>query len=147
MRTIKVRWFIGAVALFILDRLTKQLAPSEEQYFVKTNWLNFFWQYASNSVGPLGISVSLVLAVVALATSIILLFLAAHYFSVFEKGTLSVALAGAVSNIVDRIWFGQVIDPFHFVITNWPALIFNLADVSIVLGAMLAAMSYYRRTI
>lgn len=46
--------------------------------------------------------------------------------------SLMLILAGAISNIIDRIYYGCIID---FIDTRfWP--IFNLADVFIVLGAI-----------
>ncbi len=39
-------------------------------------------------------------------------------------------LGGAVGNLIDRIWLGQVIDFFDFRV--WP--VFNIADIGIVVG-------------
>ena len=58
----------------------------------------------------------------------------------------SVALAaGAVSNLIDRIRLGHVVDFFDFRI--WP--VFNIADIAIVLGtgAVLWALFVQRREI
>jgi signal peptidase II len=46
---------------------------------------------------------------------------------------LSLVLAGAIGNLIDRIFLGYVIDFLDFQI--WP--VFNLADSSITLGAIL----------
>ena len=47
----------------------------------------------------------------------------------------SLILGGALGNVVDRLWRGQVVDflDFHWQHLHWPA--FNLADVAISLGA------------
>jgi signal peptidase II len=47
---------------------------------------------------------------------------------------LAISLAGAAGNLIDRVRRGAVIDFIAF--PWWPA--FNLADVAIVLGALLA---------
>lgn len=51
--------------------------------------------------------------------------------------SLILVLAGAMGNLVDRIRFGYVVDFFDFLI--WP--VFNIADMSIVVGAIL--LGYY----
>ncbi|MBS3994798.1 MAG: signal peptidase II [Alkaliphilus sp.] len=51
--------------------------------------------------------------------------------------SLILVLAGAMGNLVDRIRFGYVVDFFDFMI--WP--VFNIADMSIVVGAIL--LGYY----
>ncbi|QEK11986.1 signal peptidase II [Crassaminicella thermophila] len=51
--------------------------------------------------------------------------------------SLSLIVGGAIGNLIDRIRFGYVVDFFDFRI--WP--VFNIADISIVVGAIL--LSYY----
>lgn len=51
--------------------------------------------------------------------------------------SLSLILAGALGNMIDRVRFGEVIDflDFHIGNAHWPA--FNVADTAISLGAFL----------
>lgn len=51
--------------------------------------------------------------------------------------SLSLILAGALSNLIDRLFFGYVIDYLDFRI--WP--VFNLADSAITIGAVLLGYS------
>lgn len=53
---------------------------------------------------------------------------------------LSLALAGAIGNLIDRIRIGRVIDfiDFHYKGWHWPA--FNVADASITIGIILLAI-------
>ena len=53
---------------------------------------------------------------------------------------LSLILAGALGNLIDRVFFGYVIDflDFHF----WP--VFNVADSAITVGAVLLGVSLLR---
>ncbi|MFZ5966302.1 MAG: signal peptidase II [Bacillota bacterium] len=51
--------------------------------------------------------------------------------------SLSAIIGGAIGNLIDRMRFGYVVDFFDFRI--WP--VFNIADISIVVGAGLLA--YY----
>ena len=55
----------------------------------------------------------------------------------FARFTLTLILAGAIGNVIDRVRFGAVIDflDFHVMGYHWPA--FNIADCAIVVGAIL----------
>ena len=53
------------------------------------------------------------------------------------KLALSLIIAGALGNIVDRIVDGRVTDFLHLEIANFSFFIFNLADAFITLGAIL----------
>ena len=57
--------------------------------------------------------------------------------AVGAAGGFVLVLGGAVSNLVDRIIIGAVLDflDFHLLGFHWPA--FNLADSCIVIGALL----------
>lgn len=44
-------------------------------------------------------------------------------------------LAGGVGNLIDRVWYGYVIDFIYFRLINFP--IFNFADCCVVIGAAL----------
>ena len=52
--------------------------------------------------------------------------------------------AGAIGNLIDRIWGGEVlfkggvVDFFDFCLINFP--VFNIADISIVCGAILLSV-------
>ncbi len=56
---------------------------------------------------------------------------------ILTKIALSLCLAGALSNIIDRFLYGAVADFFHFYWNEYSFYIFNLADVLISLGVML----------
>ena len=58
-----------------------------------------------------------------------------------SKPALYLILAGAVSNIIDRLYFNCIIDFIN--INFWPT-IFNLADVFIVMGAMILLIKILR---
>jgi signal peptidase II len=65
-----------------------------------------------------------------------------------ERGSvfsLSLILAGAVGNLIDRIRFGEVIDflDVYAGTHHWPA--FNVADSAISVGAVLLFLELFRR--
>lgn len=47
---------------------------------------------------------------------------------------LGAIVGGAVSNVIDRLRFGAVVDFIHAHIGNWSWYVFNLADAAIVCG-------------
>ncbi len=50
---------------------------------------------------------------------------------------LALALGGALSNIVDRVFYGAVADFFHLFWGDRAFFVFNLADLAITLGALI----------
>ena len=49
-------------------------------------------------------------------------------------------LSGGLGNIIDRVRLGYVVDMFDFQFMNYP--VFNVADIAVVCGAVLAAVYY-----
>ncbi|MBE6973076.1 MAG: signal peptidase II [Ruminococcaceae bacterium] len=56
------------------------------------------------------------------------------------KATLSLLLAGAVGNLIDRAFYGYVIDMFRTLFMDFA--VFNVADICVVVGGV-AAAAYY----
>jgi len=58
---------------------------------------------------------------------------------------LSLILAGAVGNLIDRVRFGDVVDFLDFYISSyhWPA--FNIADSAISIGAIILFFEVFRK--
>ena len=53
---------------------------------------------------------------------------------------LALILGGAVGNLIDRAWLGQVIDFIQLYYDRWYFPAFNLADSAITLGAVLLVL-------
>ena len=130
------------IEIIIIDRIFKWVAYNylygKEEYFLPFLNLSFTWNKGIswglfNGSNPL----TFYLLTFFIAIVIALFFSYTVYehrrgeFVIFEI-TL---LGGAVSNFIDRIMYGAVIDflDFHAFGYHWPT--FNFADVFIVLGA------------
>lgn len=50
-------------------------------------------------------------------------------------------LAGAIGNLIDRLYYGFVVDYIHFYYGDWSFAIFNFADICVCTGAGLAVLS------
>ncbi|HHA18091.1 MAG TPA: signal peptidase II, partial [Methylophaga sp.] len=61
-----------------------------------------------------------------------------------EAISVSLILGGAIGNVIDRIYFGYVIDflDVYYGTHHWPA--FNIADSAIVIGAGLLIIDSFR---
>lgn len=55
-------------------------------------------------------------------------------------------LGGAVGNLIDRVRLRAVIDFLDFYVGAWHWPAFNVADVAICIGALLAALALWRRS-
>ncbi len=53
-------------------------------------------------------------------------------------------IGGAIGNVIDRLFFGEVTDMFEVTFINYP--IFNTADVFLVSGVVLFLISTYRES-
>jgi signal peptidase II len=58
---------------------------------------------------------------------------------------LALILGGAVGNLIDRVWYGHVIDFLDFHINNWHWPAFNVADSAICIGAVMFVFDELRR--
>jgi len=128
-------YFLLSGFLFVLDQILKYLAFHHQnfKFYILKTWLG--WEYFPNP----GIAFSLPVPQVAilLLTPLILIALAYWWYKNKHKTNnfyLGVCLifAGAISNLIDRVFFSITIDYFR-VLTS----VMNLADITIVIGAIL----------
>ena len=86
-----------------------------------------------------------ILVVIGLLVVIFIYYLMISSSDKIEKMGLLIIISGAISNIIDRILNGYVID---FIYLNyrdlyWPA--FNFADIYITLGIIMILSSFFRK--
>ena len=79
---------------------------------------------------------------------IILLYFAWYIHLIADhKGMLKaslIILSGAISNFIDRLWVGGVVDFIQFHLGLWYFPIFNIADVAITLGAIFLTIFFFK---
>ncbi len=118
--------------LFVSDQLLKYLARANADfsYYLWKPWLG--WEYFANS----GIAFSIPCPnwLIIIATPIIILGILFWYLKskTYKLSAISLIIAGALSNLTDRILFSATIDYLRF-FTG----VINLADVMIVGGVMM----------
>jgi signal peptidase II len=149
----RIRYSFWAPALLglVADLLSKHLIfaflrrlPEPRRYPLLGSWLVL--QLQQNTGGVFGVLpgksyVFVLLSAVALVAVVWMLRTARP-----EQRLLPVALglvvAGAIGNLVDRLWFGYVRDFIYVEVIRWPA--FNIADTCICVAAGLLAIEILR---
>jgi signal peptidase II len=156
--------FLLVIGLLCLDGFVKHYTFS---YIPKMSWMTpqypyggigvfkdfFGMQFSINHVGNLGAawgsfsaySDYLLILRVFISLSLLAYILFVH--KEFQKTlAFSLVLAGALGNILDFPFYGQVIDMFYFQFWGYSFPVFNLADVWITLGvAWLFYLSFFTK--
>lgn len=136
-------WIIAIVVL--LDQISKNLVVSLFEF----NRASFLNQYLNITlVKNTGAAFSfladgyawqfwfLLVFNISMIAMLFLWLLRSRFESYLYNISLVLIISGAVSNLIDRVSYGYVVDfiEFHVSGLHWP--IFNLADVAIVVGAL-----------
>jgi signal peptidase II len=135
---------LAVLILFVADRVLKffirALPPVDAGgIFLLGDFLKL--RLAFNPGLAFGIKINFYLIILFYLAIILILiwFLAGSYKKFFAGGnksvvifSLSLIIAGAGSNLLDRLWLGRVVDYFDLKYYS----VFNLADVLICLGAV-----------
>ena len=134
--------FIIVLAILSLDQLTKFLVTKNLLYnqsvpVIKGIFLITLIHNRGAAFGILKNQISLFILTAIFAIVLIYLNLKENRHKKFYSISLSLILAGALGNLVDRIFLGYVIDFLDFRI--WP--VFNVADSAITIGAILLGWS------
>ena len=132
--------FISATLLVMLDQATKALVVSSFREGQLTSLGPLSIRRVLNVRGPLGFSSNrTTLLTLWVAAGVILLLVVSigpFFQGVVAQAALGAALGGAGGNLCDRVRRGGVVDFID--LGCWP--VFNLADVGIVAGALLATL-------
>ena len=131
-----VCFFISAVCILILDQVTKYIIieklPINSSIEVISGF--FYITHVKNSGAAFGlfqdsIRTLTIISIVAIVLIIILkIMLKLNY--AFYNVSLGFILGGALGNLIDRYFVGEVTDFINF--TFWP--VFNIADSFLIIG-------------
>ncbi|MDR2531950.1 MAG: signal peptidase II [Oscillospiraceae bacterium] len=149
---------LSIVALIGIDRLTKWLAavnlnaegkPSSVNLINVngTNVLNF--TYVENTGAAFSIlqgqRLFLILMTGLLVTGVLIFLLSDRLKSKLLITALTLIVAGGAGNLIDRVFYGYVIDFIDFRIINFA--IFNFADICVTTGTVIALIAMIREEI
>lgn len=136
-------YFVIFTISFIVDRVTKYLAIQylSTEDIVANKILNFslVWNRGINwgLFNSASENVFLLLTfVIILVIIIFFAYTAVQYYKSFDITFEILVLSGALSNVIDKLTYGAVIDFIEFHINNWYWPTFNFADIFIVIGVI-----------
>jgi len=143
----RVLWLAIAGAVFVLDQVTKaavdRLIPERTTVPVIPHFLNLIHTKNAGAVfglfsdSPAPWKTALLIIVSSLLLAMVIVVMWRNQQLRWETGVgLALILGGALSNLVDRIRFGRVVDFIDVYFRGYHWYTFNLADASIVVGAI-----------
>ena len=135
--------YIGLIiAIFIFDQITKWCVHNYMNLYQSIPVIeNFFYlTYITNDGMAFGLTLpggQTTLSILSILMTFVLI-----YFFWIEKNShftikigLSLIIAGAFGNLIDRLMAGKVIDFLHIKIGSyWEWYVFNIADTSVSIG-------------
>lgn len=134
--------------IVILDQLTKYLAKTGLRAIDNIDIIPGIFQltYVENKGAAFGIFNGkriILIGFTAIVTGFILYYLYTNKsLNRYVKISLIMIAAGAVGNLIDRVFLGYVVDFFHLYITDiFDFPVFNVADLSIVFGTFILALN------
>lgn len=133
--------FISAILIIILDQGVKLWSVKSLAPIVKIPIIEgvFNLRYAENTGAAFsmlrGNTVFLIVVPLIVVAVMVYVLCAKKISSKIGSWGISIILAGAVGNLIDRIARGAVVDMFDFELINFP--IFNVADIAVTVGAVL----------
>ena len=121
--------------LFLIDRLAKWRAlgiPKGGVFLFSEKFVGLRFYKNFNLIFNIALPEGLMLGLVGIILAVVVWLLVKNYRreNIFLIFSLSLIIVGAVSNLIDRLYFGFVVDFISF----FDYSIFNLSDVYIVCG-------------
>lgn len=147
-----LKWLLLSLVVMIFDQVTKfwaVAALSDGSTFDILPVLDFGLAYntgaAFSFLANAGGWQKFFFSAIAIAVSLYLTFVISRA-KVSEKQLVvayALVIAGAVGNLVDRIRIDKVVDFIHVFYQSWHFPYFNIADISITIGAILLIMEAF----
>lgn len=134
---------IVSLIVFIIDRVVKILVTNSFALDVRNTIIDNFF-YITNCHNK-GAAFSLFTGNVIFLIFVTIVVLYLMYRTIKSKDSIrtitvisyGLLLGGILGNLFDRIVYGYVIDYLDFIIFKYDFAIFNIADVAIVIGAIM----------
>jgi signal peptidase II len=134
-----ILWSLMIAVLILIDQSMKIL-----YYNNRFEWANikvidqfFYLTYVENKGAAFGIfkESQLFLIIITLMALIIIVYMFTKFPAKRYRFAFALIAAGAVGNLIDRIYRGFVVDFFHFFPFGYDFAVFNFADIFLNVGA------------
>ena len=143
--------FIFAVVLIIADQLSKFWVVKTLTFGQRNPiGLGFNLTYTKNTGAAFGIlqdSTLILGGLSAIVSLLLIIYLArqAKHIHFLQRSSLTLILAGALGNMIDRFRLGYVVDfiDFYLPSINFDFAVFNVADSCVVIGAGLLMLTNF----
>ncbi len=137
-----------SLVIVVIDQISKYLIRSTMELHESIPVIKNFFHltYVSNDGMVFGINFPWSMYFLVAASFLLTIFLVG-YLWYERKGhlilriSLSLIIAGAIGNFIDRAMFKAVVDMFDFIFWGWHFYIFNVADSAVTVG-MILYLSY-----
>ncbi|MFL3024605.1 MAG: signal peptidase II [Candidatus Neomarinimicrobiota bacterium] len=136
-----MRILFVSVLLVFADQISKILIRTNMSLYesipVITNFFNL--TYVTNDGMAFGINFPFGIYIFSTISLIFTIFLFWYLWTIKEDGIMirtgvALIIAGAVGNLIDRIFLGSVVDFLDFMIGNYHWYVFNFADSYVTVG-------------
>lgn len=137
---------IFIVALIALDQVTKYIAVNNLKPLGSISVIDKIlrFTFVENRGAAFGIfqgkTIMLSVVTIAIVIGVVYFYTMLPRTKVYTclKFSLILIIAGAIGNLIDRLFRGYVVDFFHATFINFP--VFNVADIYVVVGAISMAI-------
>lgn len=148
-----LKWIWLAVAVVFFDQLSKYIASTSLEMYQPIAVMPMFnWTLMHNPGAAFSFLANesgwqrWFFTAIAVVVSVVLFFwikrLEQH--EKWQAIALALILGGAVGNVIDRIWFGYVIDFIQIYYEQWYWPAFNIADSAISIGVAMIIIDSIR---
>lgn len=136
------RFIFTGIIVFLLDIVSKQFVSHFLMEYDSISIIPHFFSitYVKNTgvaFSMLQGNILFIIVVSFLIIGMIFYFFRRHAMSCWEEIFYGMVLGGALGNLIDRLFYGYVVDFFDFHLFGYSMAIFNVADVFIVCGVIL----------
>ena len=142
----KLYFFSISIFIILIDQFTKYLMLNNNKKFINKDLLLFKLDFVKNYGAAFNIFSGnrILLSFISIVFSILLIYLILrkNKLSLLDLYSYSFILGGTISNGIDRILKGYVIDFINLNVINFP--VFNIADISINIGFILLLFSIFK---
>ena len=143
----KIYFLSLSIFIILIDQITKYLIFYNYEILLNKNFLIFRLDIVKNYGAAFNIlsGSRIFLSLISIIFSILLIYLilAKRNLKLIDLYSYSIILGGTISNGIDRVFKGFVIDYINLNIINFP--VFNIADISINIGFIILLYSILKK--
>jgi signal peptidase II len=137
--------FLFIALLIILDQASKIIVKLNLKPIDNLDLINGYFSltYVENRGAALGIFSNKKLLLIGITSivifAMIIYLIKGQNLTKILRVSFILIIAGAIGNLIDRIYLSYVIDFIHFYVRSYDLPVFNIADICVVSGTIILA--------